>query len=151
MRILGFLLTTALSFTFCGSFAQTVILHGFVNQRPVNQVTLGLDIHRNDSIYIFITDDKNEGHYDADGYTARYYIFSLGSSKQQRQEMQFEKVFKKVKVKGQVSNVAISVNDLLALHAFDKIVIELGTIHNSLGEEVPLHSSKRTFNFLLFK
>ena len=151
MRILGFILTTALSFTLCGSFAQTIILHGFVNRRPVNPVTLDLDIHRNDSIYFFITDDKNEGHYDVDGYTARYYVFSRGSSKEQRQEMQFEKVFKKVKVKGQMSNVAISVNDLFALHAFDKIVIELGAIHNSLGEEVTLHSSKRTFNFLLFK
>ena len=151
MRTLGILLTSALCFASTASIAQSVILHGFVNRSPVNPVTLSLDIHRNDSIYVYITDSKNEGKYSIDGYTARYFVYSIGSSKQQRQEMQFEKVFKNIAVKRPVSQVAISVNDLLALHSFDKVEIELGAIHYSSGKEVPMHSSKRTFEFLLFK
>lgn len=124
-----------------------------VNKLPIQ---LGqqsnINIHKGDTIY-FKCSMPDKTPLETKGYTVRFYKMSKNFGKTQRQEMQFSKVYKlQSKVKGgKKQEVFVVVNELLKEHAFDKIDIQLDKIYkSSTNVEVQMHSSKRTYSFLLF-
>ena len=142
-----------LFFVVCVVKAQTVepIIKGYINGIEINYNSSNNVIHKGDIISFEAINKPSKKILEINGFTVQYFTTSTGSGKEQRDEKVFSKVFPK-KDKPKNSKISISADELLKLHDFTKIEIELGKVYvvkENKRTEVPLHSSKRSFSFLL--
>jgi hypothetical protein len=124
----------------------------YINNHEINYQQLSYEIRRGDTIRFIAMNTADNGKLRIGGYKVRYFNITINDSKIQRQKPVGPPKFVESRTITSGLTISISVNDLLKSNDFNKIDIELGQLSMLSGTKrtiIPLHSSKRTFTFML--
>ena len=133
--------------------SQNLVFNGQINGKEINMKEFSHQIKTRDTLVISITDEKGKK-YSAENYKVKYYKLADGDGKMQRQEMIFEKVFKK-SVKVNSDKIEIIVKQILIDKEFYKVeIIPEDIFYYDAAKKknvyVSLHPARRTFIFLYY-
>ncbi|MCW3091734.1 MAG: hypothetical protein JWP81_2803 [Ferruginibacter sp.] len=147
------LLLIILFFVFFIGKSQTTVptVRVLINGTEISYGLLNNAIHKGDVISFEALNSVDKKPLEIWAYTVRYFNVTQSSSQTERQIVVFSKGFTQ-KETARKNKINISINDLLTLHPFTKISVDLGKIYTTENNEIkeaPLHSSKRSFLFLL--
>ena len=131
---------------------ESISFEGFINGSPVDLKKDPVIIHTGDTFEIKIS-GKAGINYSAEGFKVKY--FRIADSKEGRQEMIFEKVFKR-KIQLNYSKISFNMNELLIDKEFQRMEIMLNNISYWDAKEkkwisISIHPAKRTFGFFYYK